>query len=115
MPVVLDRIHLLLLSLAIRGAGVYFLIHAAISLDHCLGFVVFPGSTTNTILYTEVYAAYFVIKLGLAIYFFLGAPPALKWVQRPRVHAPDPALQANLPPIPADKGMTSGHPGDKLD
>ena len=102
----LERIHFFLLSLAIRGAGVFFLINAGMMLDRTLEYMAYarPDLTLEMHAeYTLVYAFEFVVKAIIAFYFLLGAPPALRLIQRfPLI--PPPHENPHLPAIPRSSG-----------
>jgi hypothetical protein len=75
----LERLHLYILSLVIRLVGILFLYNAAVQAEAFLDNIV----TYHLIVSAYVFSTLEIfLKLVLAFYFFLGAPPALRWVQR---------------------------------
>lgn len=77
----LERLHLFIFSLVIRLVGILFLYNAALQIESAFDGILFSD---NPIPHGYVFSnlTEIILKLVLAAYFFLGAPPALRWVQR---------------------------------
>ena len=77
----LERIHLFILSLVVRLIGILFLYYAAQQIESAFNDILFSNGPVSTT-YILANITEIVLKLALAAYFLLGAPPVLRWVQR---------------------------------